>query len=77
MRPVVPCGQRHGFLEDVGVLGFGRRRGVGRGHIQHRAQLGQEKLIVGPLRRAGRVPAGDEALEGGVGVVGHGRSTRL
>ena len=63
-------GQRHRFFEHVRV-----RRVVGRGRmrpldLQHVAQLGEEELVVGALRRSGGLPAGDEGGDGGR-LVGH------
>ncbi len=59
-------------LEDIGVArGCGHRR-LGLGQAEQFAQLGDEKLVVGTLRPAGRLPAGDEGFDG-IGVHGVGR----
>jgi hypothetical protein len=49
-----------GAFEDVFVVGVVGAGGVGERDVEDGAQFGEEELIVGALRAAGGVPAGDE-----------------
>ena len=66
-------GQRHRFLEDIGVGSLVGRGWIGAVHLQHVAQLGEERLAVGALGRAGGTPARDEGGNEGR-LVGHNYS---
>jgi hypothetical protein len=57
-------------LEDIGVVRRVGLRRFGLGQVEQVAQLGDEKLVVGALRSAGGLPAGDEVFDG-VGDGGH------
>ena len=56
--------QRHGLLEDIGVVGPVGCGGVRARDVEDIAQLGKEELVVGVLGRAGGLPACDEGLNG-------------
>ena len=57
-------GQRHGLLEDIGVVGAVGRGRIGARDVEDVAQLGKEELVVGALGRAGGLPARDEGVNG-------------
>ena len=65
--------QRHGLLEDVGVVRLVVHRRVRPRQVERIAQLGEEELVIGALGRAGGGPAGDE---GGKGESGWVRQSR-
>jgi len=56
--------QRHGLLEDIGVVGSVGHRRIRPRDIEDVAQLRKEELVVGALGRAGGFPARDEWLNG-------------
>ena len=56
--------QRHGFLEDIGVVGPVGCGGVRARDVEEVAQLRKEELVVGALGRAGGLPACDEGVNG-------------
>lgn len=51
-------------LEDVGVVGGVGARRVGLGQTEQFAQFADEELVVGALGAVGRLPAGDEGVDG-------------
>jgi hypothetical protein len=54
--------EQHVALEDVRIAGVVLDRRLRPGDLQHVAQFGEEKLIVGPFRAAGVRPTLDEFL---------------
>jgi hypothetical protein len=67
----VAVAEAHAALEDVGVVARVVARRVGPRQAEQLGELADEELVVGALRAAGGLPAGNEALDAFV-CHGHG-----